>query len=155
MTIRQDKRYRAEVEIIKNEGEVPSCRRMQKLLKEKYGIEANFTLINQDLKKDLETLTKEEYKNQKHGILDMLDTEINIAHEIVLKETDNELRLKAMNSVSKLSKTKADILIKFKKAQAQLSSAERPIIEVSIGQPKEVDLNEFKKIGDKKNEKTE
>ena len=146
MTTAQDTRWRAELEIIQELGNVPSSRKMQQLLKEKYGIDANHNTVNADLKRDLEFLTKQEYTNQKNGILSMLDTEISIAHNIATNEADSELKLKAMNTVSKLSKTKSEILIKFRQAQAKLSTEEKPIINVSIGEPVEIDLKEFTKL---------
>jgi len=156
MTVAQEKRWQAELEIIKKKGDIPSCREMQKLLKEQYGITVNHNTINVDLKHDLETLTKTEYENQKNGILQMLNTEIDIAHTIATSEADSELQLKAMNTVSKLSKTKSEILIKFRKAQSELSADDKPVINVFIGEPKEVDLKKFTKIkGAKNNEETE
>jgi len=156
MTVAQEARWKAEMNIIQELGRVPSSREMQKLLKEKYNIEANHNTINNDLKKDLESLTKEEYNNQKEGILNMLDTEIGIAHKIATNEGDSSLRLKAMNTVSKLSKTKSEILIKFRKAQADLATEEKPIYNISIGEPVEIDLKEFKILkGAKDNENTE
>jgi len=146
MTMIQEKRWQAELEIIKELNEVPSCRKMQTLLKEKYGIVANHNTVNEDLKKDLETLTKAEYENQKTGILDMLNDEIEIAHKIATRETNHEIQLKAMNTVSKLSKTKSEILIKFKRAQAQMSKEEKSEINVFIGQPEEIDLKKFDKL---------
>ena len=154
MTVAQEARWRAEREILQELGKVPSSREMQKLLKDKYGIEANHNTVNADLKRDLEALTKEEYTNQKSGILSMLDTEISIAHSIATNEGDSELKLKAMNTVSKLSKTKSEILIKFRKAQAKLATEDKPIYNISIGKPVEIDLNEFKKLdGSVKNAK--
>ncbi len=146
MTNAQETRWRAELEIIQESGKVPSSREMQKLLKDKYGITANHNTVNADLKKDLEFLTKEEYTNQKNGILSMLDTEIDIAHSIATTEPDSELKLKAMNTVSKLSKTKSEILIKFRQAQAKLSTAEKPIYNVFIGEPVEIDMKKFNKL---------
>ncbi|GAG98744.1 unnamed protein product, partial [marine sediment metagenome] len=68
---------------------------------------------------------------------------------------DSELKLKAMNTVSKLSKTKSDIIIKFRKAQAKLATEDKPIYNVSIGEPIEIDLKKFTKLEkDAKNEKT-
>ena len=146
MTVAQEARWRAEREILQELGKVPSSREMQKLLKDKYSIEANHNTVNADLKRDLEFLTKEEYTNQKNGILSMLDTEISIAHTIATNESDNELKLKAMNTVSKLSKTKSEILIKFRQAQAKLSTEEKPIYNISIGEPVEIDLKKFNKL---------
>jgi len=119
---------------------------MQQLLKEKYGIKANHNTINEDLKKDLEALTPEEYENQKGGILKMLETEIDIAHNIATTDDNNELKLKAMNTVSKLSKTKADILVKFRRAHAQLAKDEQTTINVIIGKPEQVDLDKHEKL---------
>lgn len=156
MTAAQEKRWKAEAEIIKELKDMPSSREMQRLLKEKYGIIANHNTINKDLKNDLEALTTEEYNNQKEGILKMLDDEINIAHTISQNNGDAELQLKAMNTVSKLSKTKSDVLIKFKKAQAQLSKEEKPEINVYIGNPKQIDMKKFKKLeGEIKDEETD
>lgn len=154
MTVAQETRWRAELEVIQELGKVPSSREMQKLLKDKYSIEANHNTINADLKRDLEFLTKEEYANQKNGILNMIDAEINIAHNIVTTESDNELKLKAMNTVSKLSKTKSEVLIKFRNAQAKLATEEKPIFNISIGEPVEIDLKKFDKLKRKgKNDK--
>ena len=156
MTVAQEKRWKAEAEIIKRHKKVPSSREMQRLLKEEYGIVANHNTINTDLKNDLEALTTEEYNNQKEGILNMIEDEINIAHGIAQKSGDEELQLKAMNTVSKLSKTKSDILIKFKKAQSQLSKEDKPEINVYIGEPKEIDVKKFKKLeGEFKDEEIE
>jgi len=146
MTVAQETRWRAELEIIQELGKVPSSRKMQTLLKDKYSIEANHNTVNADLKRDLEFLTKGEYTNQKSGILSMLDTEINIAHTIATNEADSELKLKAMNTVSKLSKTKSEILIKFRNAQAKLATEEKPIYNISIGKPIEIDLKKFNKL---------
>jgi len=146
MTVAQETRWRAELEIIQESGKVPSSREMQKLLKDKYGIEANHNTVNADLKRDLEFLTKEECTNQKNGILSMLDAEIDIAHNIATNDADSELKLKAMNTVSKLSKTKSEILIKFRRAQAKLATEEKPVYNVSIGEPIEIDMKKFNKL---------
>ena len=144
MTIAQDKRWRAELDIIEEIGKIPSSREMQKLLKEK-GIEVSYVIISKDLKKDLETLTESEYKNQKRGILSMLDDEIDMAHNIAMNSAEDETRLKASNTVAKLSKTKSDVLIKFRKAQVELNKEDKPIFNVSIGKAKQIDLRLYRK----------
>jgi len=157
MTVAQETRWKAEAAIIKDLSEVPSSREMQRLLKDRYGIEANHNTINEDLKHDLEALTKEEFNNQKSGILTMLNDEIEIAHEIATTALNEpEIQLKAMNTVSKLSKVKSDILIKFRKAQSQIAKEEKPEINVFIGKPIEIDMKKFNKIdGAEKNDKTD
>ena len=136
-TLKQERRWKAELEIIQEIGKVPSSREMQKLLLDKKGIEASHNVINIDLKKDLETLTKTEYKNQKGNILSMVDDEISVAHEIAMHGDEDKTRLDAMNTVSKLSKTKSDILIKFRKAQIEINKEDKPQYYISIGKPRE------------------
>jgi len=45
MTIAQDKRWRAELDIIEEIGKIPSSREMQRLLKEK-GIEISYVIVS-------------------------------------------------------------------------------------------------------------
>jgi len=137
MTAAQDKRWRAEVDIIEEIGKVPSSREMQRLLKER-GIKVSSVIVSKDLQKDLETLTESEYKNQKTGILAMLDNLISIANGIAEKGDDDKIRLDAMKTISKLDKTKSDILIKFRKAQVELNKEDKPIYNVFIGKPKKI-----------------
>lgn len=146
MTVAQDKRWRAELEIIKELGRIPTSREMQKLL-EKQGIKVTHVIISKDLQKDLETLTESEYNNQKAGIMQMLDDEIDMAHKIAMNSEEDETRLKASNTVTKLSKTKSDILIKFRKAQVELNKEDKPVYNISIGKPRKYNVG-------KKNEKT-
>lgn len=146
MTIKQEKRWKYEAEIIKSLDHVPSSREMTKLLKEKYGLVVNHNTVLKDLKMDLEALTESEYENKKSGILNMIEEEIEQAHNIAINSEEDDLKLKAMNTVSKLTKTKADILIKFRRAQAQLSKEEKPEVNVFIGQPKQIDEKKFKKL---------
>lgn len=137
MTKSQEIRWKAEVEIIQELGRVPSSREMTKLLKEKKGIAVNHNTVNKDLKKDLESLTAEEYENQKSGILSMIDNLIEIANNIATNEDDSNLKLKAMNTLTKLSKTKTDIVTKFRKANAEMHQEEKPVYNVTIGEPQE------------------
>ena len=145
MTMAQDKRWRVELEIIEEEGKVPSCRKMQELLK-KRGIAAAYTIINKDLKRDLETLTEPEFQNQKRGILSMLDNLITIADTIAKDDEDNKIRLDAMKTITRLQKTKSDILIKFRKAQVELNKEDKPIYHVSIGKPRKYKVKKDEKI---------
>ena len=144
MTAAQDKRWRAEVDIIEEIGKVPSSREMQKLLKER-GIKVSSVIVSKDLQKDLETLTESEYKNQKTGILAMLDNLISIANGIAEKGDDDKIRLDAMKTISKLDKTKSDILIKFRKAQVELNKEDKPIYNIFIGKPKKIDMKLYRR----------
>jgi len=109
-----------------------------------------------------ETLTEAEYKNQKKGILSMLDDEIDMAHDIAMHSDEDETRLKASNTVTKLQKTKTDILIKFRKAQVELNKEDKPVFNVFIGKARQIDLKlyhkkqkELRNMVEKKNENTE
>ena len=144
MTAAQDKRWRAEVDIIEEIGKVPSSREMQRFLKER-GIKVSSVIVSKDLQKDLETLTESEYKNQKTGILAMLDNLISIANGIAEKGDDDKIRLDAMKTISKLDKTKSDILIKFRKAQVELNKEDKPIYNVFIGKPKKIDMKLYRR----------
>ena len=53
MTVTQESRWRAELEVIKELGRMPSTREMQKLLKEKKGMTVHHSTISEDFKKDL------------------------------------------------------------------------------------------------------
>jgi len=161
MTTAQDKRWRAELDIIEEIGKIPSSREMQRLLKEK-GIEISYVIVSKDLKKDLETLTEPEYKNQKSGILAMLDNLIGIANDIAKHSEDDKLRLDAMKTISKLDKTKTDVLIKFRKAQVELNREDKPVFNVFIGKARQIDLKlyhkkqkELRNMVEKKDENTE
>lgn len=144
-TDNQTVRWRAERDIIEELGHVPSSREMQKLLKDKYGLEVNHNTVNKDLKQDLETLTEDAYKNQKAGILNTLDEELRVAHDIAMKNSDDKIRLEAMNTVSRLQKVKTDILIRFRKAQVEMNKEEAPTYTVIVEEPREVkkdDIND-------------
>jgi len=145
-TVAQEKRWQAELEIIQEVGEIPSCRKMQALLLEKKGIKVSFNVINIDLKKDLETLTEDEYKNKKGGILSMLEDEIVVAHKIAMHSAEDKTRLDAMNTVSKLSKTKSDVIIKFRKAQIEINKEDKPKYYVSIGKPRSYEKETKKNV---------
>jgi hypothetical protein len=145
MTVTQENRWRAELDIIKELGRMPSTREMQKLLLEKKSMTVHHSTISEDFKKDLESLTKIEYDNQKGGILFMLDNLITIANNIAKDGTDDKIRLDAMKTISKLDKTKTDVLIKFRKAQIEIDKKDRPIYNVFIGKPKVIAMEIYRK----------
>lgn len=136
MTVAQEKRWQAELEIIQEVGKVPSCREMVRLLSEKKGIQVSHNVVNIDLKKDLETLTEDDYKNKKGGIMAMIENLLVIANSIANTSGDDKLRLDAINTVTKLAKTKSDIMIKFRKAQIEINREDKPIYVVTIGKPR-------------------
>ncbi len=152
MTQDQEYRYKCEVEIIQKLGRVPSSRELVKELK-KYGINISHTQANQDLKLDLSSMTTDEYEAQKEGIVSMISRLIDIAQSIATTDANNNTRLKAMNTVSKLSKTKADILSQFRKVEAKTDT--KPTYNVFIGKPKEADIKKLEKLEMKNDEKTE
>jgi len=63
----------------------------------------------------------------------MLEDEIVVAHKIAMHSAEDKTRLDAMNTVSKLSKTKSDVIIKFRKAQIEISKEDKPVYYVVLG----------------------
>lgn len=146
MTANQQRRWNAELEIIKKLGRIPSSREMQKLLEQDYGIHSNHNIINDDLKKDLETLTDDEFLNKKETLLKKLEDEFDIAHTISKTSKDEKTRLDAMTKTSKLAETISKIAAIFKKAQIELKKEQRPIYNIHIGQPKKADIDDKTKL---------
>jgi hypothetical protein len=50
-----------------------------------------------------------------------------------------------MKTISKLDKTKTDVLVKFRKAQIEIDKKERPIFNVFIGKPKVIAMGIYRK----------
>jgi len=51
-----------------------------------------------------------------------------------------------MNTVSKLSKTKSDVIIKFRKAQIEINKEDKPKYYVSIGKPRSYEKETKKNV---------
>jgi hypothetical protein len=94
-------------------------------------------------------MTAKEYEIQKEGIMSMIDKLISIANGIATTDENSNIRLKAMNTVSKLSKTKSEILAQFRRTEAEKQD-NKPIYNIFIGKPKEVDVKKFEKLEMKK-----
>lgn len=158
MTQDQEYRWKCELEIIQSlDGKIPSSREMQKILKDKYGLTVSHVQINKDLKLDLSSMTSQEYEIQKEGILSMLDKLITVANNIATSGENDGIKLKAMNTVSKLSKTKTDIVSQFRRTEAEKQD-NKPIYNIFIGQPKEKEIKDSDKLkpkGDKEDGKDE
>jgi uncharacterized protein YqeY len=100
--------------------------------------------VTADLKKDLEALTNEDVDKIKSGILSQLDELIQIAYN--RSKSGERDSLKAMDVYNKLIKTKADIVNSFEKMRMELVEKERPIYNIVIGKPLEIDVNDGKPI---------
>jgi hypothetical protein len=122
---------------------------MQKFLKDKYGLNVSHVQINKDLKLDLSTMTSKECENQKNGLLSMLDKLIEVFNNMALTDENNATRIKAANTVQKLSRTKMDIISQYIKSSIEKQD-DKPIYNVFIGQPKEADVKKFEKLEMKK-----
>lgn len=155
MTASQQQRWKYELEIIQELKRIPSSREMTKLLKEKFGLNVNHNTVNTDLKKDLESLSQDGLLNKKESILSKLEQEFDIAHTIATTEPDNKLRLDAMKTASKLSKTISDVCAIFNKAQADIDRENRPVYEVILGEPQLVNEEDLKRKEKEKDESTD
>jgi len=155
MTQDQEYRWKCELEIIQSlDGKIPSCREMVRLLKEKYGLTVSHVQVNNDLKLDLSTLTVKECENQKNGLLTMLDKLIEVFNNMALTDENNATRIKAANTVQRLSRTKMDIISQYMKSSMEKQD-DKPIYNISIGQPKETDVKKFEKLEMKKDGENE
>ena len=155
MTQDQEYRWKCELEIIQSlDGKIPSSREMVRLLKEKYGLTVSHVQVNNDLKLDLSTLTVKECENQKNGLLTMLDKLIEVFNNMALTDENNATRIKAANTVQRLSRTKMDIISQYMKSSMEKQD-DKPIYNISIGQPKETDVKKFEKLEMKKDGENE
>jgi hypothetical protein len=131
-------RWRAITEIIAKYG-TTSPSEIARYLKDDYGIDVTRQTVTSDLKKDLENLTNDDIKAIKSGILSQMDELIQIAYNQA-KSGDKDA-LRAMETYNKLIRTKADIVNSFEKMRLELVEKERPIYNVFIGEPKEVEVD--------------
>jgi CRISPR/Cas system type I-B associated protein Csh2 (Cas7 group RAMP superfamily) len=136
-------RWKAITEIIAKRGTV-SATEIVDYLKADYGIIVTRQTVTADLKKDLEALTNEDVDKIKSGILSQLDELIQIAYN--RSKSGERDSLKAMDVYNKLIKTKADIVNSFEKMRMELVEKERPIYNIVIGKPLEIDVNDGKPI---------
>lgn len=136
-------RHKAIVEIMSKYDTI-SPTKIVEYLKTDYGIETTRQTVTDDLKKDLETLTADELKNRKTGILSSIDELTQAAKEIALNMTeDAKVRLSAMTAYSNLVKTHAEVLKKFEQASIALKAGERPVYNILIGKPSKADLEKL------------
>jgi predicted CopG family antitoxin len=140
-------RWKAITDIIAKYG-TTSPGEIVRYLKSDYGIEVTRQTITTDLKRDLDALTNDDMDTIRSGILSQLDELIQKAYN--MSKGDNKNALKAMDVYNKLIKTKADIVNSFEKMRLKMMEKERPIYNVIIGEPVEVDINEVKKGNTKK-----
>ena len=112
-------------------------------LKNDYGIKVTRQTVTTDLKRDLDSLTNEDMESVRTGILSQLDELVLIAYN--RSKSGDKSALKAMDTYNRLIKTKADIVNSFEKMRLEMMEKERPIYNVIIGEPVEVDIDEIKR----------
>lgn len=142
-------RWKAITDIIAKYG-TTSPSEIVRYLKEDFGIEVTRQTVTTDLKRDLDQLTNNDMQTIKSGILSQLDELIQIAYN--KSKSGDKQALKAMDTYNKLIKTKADIVNSFEKMRLEMMEKERPIYNVIIGEPKEVDVDEIRSKRQSKSE---
>ena len=130
-------RLRLEADIISEHGYIGPTEMVQRL-KER-GIIASRMTVTKDLKKDLENVTDKEIKGYKDNILKKLEEGNRTMYSLSQSASDPEVRIKAWNAYNRSVKTQADVITKFEEAKLKIKSIERPIINISFGEPKAVD----------------
>jgi hypothetical protein len=135
-------RWKAIVAIITKYG-TTSPGEICRYLKNDYGITVTRQTVMTDLKRDLDVLTNKDMDSIRTGILSQLDDLIQIAYN--RSKSGEKDSLKAMDTYNKLIKTKADIVNSFERMRLDMIEKERPIYNVTIGEPMEVDKDEIRR----------
>lgn len=135
-------RWKAITTIVAKHG-TTSPGEIVRYLKNDFGITVTRQTVMTDLKRDLEALTNEDMDSVRTGILSQLDELIQIAFN--RSKSGDKTSLKAMDTYNRLIKTKADIVNSFERMRLDMIEKERPIFNVVIGEPVEVNEDEVRK----------
>lgn len=129
----QKTRLLKEAEILAENPEIGDIEMVEEL--KKYGIITTRQTVHADRQKDLESMTLKDIKESKSAMLKEIDTLIGIAYNKAQAGDHDSLR--AMDKYDKLFNTKAKVLAMFEQAKLSKNAAERPIINLTIGKPKQ------------------
>jgi len=138
-------RQRAILELM-NQG-INSPTEIQARLKSDYGIDTTRQTIYRDIASGVEPVTESIVEEHKASMIKNLMELEEVAYNNGIKGDT-----KAMDTYTKLVKTRADILKKIVEIQAELNRTERPIYEVHIGEFKEAKKKDKEEKNDGKSE---
>jgi len=128
----QNARWLAEAEILANNPEISDIEMVEEL--KKRGINTTRQTVHTDRQNDLEAMTLKDIKETKSAMIKELDALIAIAYGKATAGGGDALR--AMDKYDKLFNTKAKVLVAFEQAKLAKQSSERPIYNITIGEPK-------------------
>jgi len=126
-------RHLAEAEILADNPDISDIKLVEELRKR--GIITTRQTVHNDRTKDLESMTLDDIRNTKSAMLKEIEELIQIAYARAVGGGDDALR--AMDKYDKLFNTKAKVLNMFEQMKLASEAKEQPIINISIGKPKE------------------
>ena len=129
-----------------NKG-ITSATEIQNKLESDYGIKTTRQTIYRDIANGVEPVTEEIVEEHKASMIQNLLELERVAYKNGVKGDT-----KAMDTYTKLVKTRAEVLKKIVEIQAELNQTERPIYEVRIGDFKVAEKKEEKKDDGKKSD---
>lgn len=146
----QNARWLAEAELLADNPDISDIEMVEEL--KKRGIITTRQTVHADRQNDLESMTLNDIKETKSGMIKEIDTLIEIAYNRAT--TGEGDALKAMDKYDKLFNTKAKVLIAFEQAKLAKTSSERPVYNISVGKPVLYNTKNLRKEN-KKDEKDE
>lgn len=135
----QKMRWKAITEIIAKYG-TTSPTEICNYLKSEYAIETTRQTVTTDLKNDLENMNFEDFKNIKSKMLGEIEELIQLTY--ARAKSGNKDALKAAEVYNRLFKTKAEVVKRFEEMKLDMVKKDRPIYNIIIGKPKEVETDE-------------
>lgn len=127
-------RLLAEAEILAEQPDISDIQLVAEL--KKRGIVTTRQTVHTDRQKDLEAMTMDDIKKTKSAMLNEIDVLINKAYNMAANE-EGATALKAMTQYDKLFNTKAKVVNMFEQQKMALEQGERPIVNLTIGKPKQ------------------
>ena len=125
-------------EVIKEDGK-PRVTRIQRYLKSDFNIDITIPTVYKYLKKDMESISQIEIDGVKSYILKGLKDVVADALDISQADPDNSVRLKTMNTYSRLLGVQAKIIAEFDKLQMNKDVEDRPIYNIVFGKPSSIE----------------
>jgi len=127
----QNARWLAEAEILADNPNISDIDMVEEL--KKRGINTTRQTVHTDRQNDLESMTFNDIKETKSAMIRELDELIDIAYNKAKAGGADALR--AMDKYDKLFNTKAKVLVAFEQAKLAKKGSERPIYNISVGEP--------------------
>jgi len=128
----------AEAEILAENPDISDIEMVEEL--KKRGISTTRQTVHTDRQEQMDNITLDDIQKSKNSMLKEIDNLIAIAYARATSGESDSLR--AMDKYDKLFNTKAKVLSAFEAAKMAAKVEERPVINITIGKPKEIKKDE-------------